>query len=67
MDRNGEQIVNKEHKIGVVTLLALALPILSWGSAFPSIRYALTGYSPIQIATLRFIIGSLLLMVPMLC
>ena len=63
MDRNGEQIVNKEHKIGVVTLLALALPILSWGSAFPSIRYALTGYSPIQIATLRFIIGSLLLLV----
>lgn len=47
----------------IFLFLALALPIISWGSAFPSIRYALSGYSPIQIATLRFVIASILLMI----
>lgn len=49
-------------KSKAILILALALPILSWGSAFPSIRYALSGYLPIQIATLRFVTASLLLM-----
>ncbi len=50
-------------KQNFLAFIALALPILFWGSAFPSIRYALSGYTPMEIATLRFIIASLLLVI----
>jgi drug/metabolite transporter (DMT)-like permease len=53
---------NPENKNKVLLFLALGLPILSWGSAFPGIRYALSGYAPIQIASLRFVIASALLL-----
>ena len=45
----------------ILVILALALPIISWGSAFPSIRIALRGYTPVEIALVRFIIGSSIL------
>lgn len=57
-----KKIKRSEDKNKILLFLALSLPILSWGSAFPGIRYALSGYTPIQIASLRFVIASILLM-----
>lgn len=52
---------NSNHFLSLGSIFLLALPILSWGSAFPSIRYALSSYAPIQIATLRFVMASTIL------
>ena len=51
------------NKNNILIFLALSLPILSWGSAFPSIRVALGGYSPVQIALIRFLTGSSMLVI----
>ncbi|MCY3024124.1 MAG: DMT family transporter, partial [Planctomycetota bacterium] len=45
------------------TLIALLATVTLWGSAFPAIRQALHGYSPGQLALLRFAVASLCLAV----
>jgi drug/metabolite transporter (DMT)-like permease len=41
--------------------LAAGVTVLSWGSAFPSIRAALVAYSPTNLSVLRFLVSSLAL------
>ncbi len=43
------------------TLLAAAVTIVVWASAFPAIRLALGAYSPAHLALLRFLVASLAL------
>lgn len=45
-------------------MLAAAVTILFWSSAFPAISYGLEVFTPPQLALLRFAIASLLLAVP---
>ena len=45
-------------------LVAAALTILLWSSAFPAISYGLRAFSPAELALLRFGIASLILTVP---
>lgn len=42
--------------------LAVAITILSWGSAFPAIRAAVTAYTPLHVALLRYLIASVVLL-----
>src|SRR5262245_48856262 len=49
-----------------LTRLALATALLSWASAFVGIRAGLQGYSPGQVALLRYLVASLLLIGPWL-
>ncbi|MDR7481483.1 MAG: DMT family transporter [Armatimonadota bacterium] len=43
------------------TLAALAATLLTWSSAYAAIRAGLTGYQPVHLATLRYVIASALL------
>ncbi len=43
-------------------IVAVAVTVISWGSAFAGIRAGLQGYSPAHLALLRYIIGSLALL-----
>lgn len=45
------------------TLLALAVALLLWASAFAGIRAGLRGYSPANLAILRFLTASLVLVI----
>ncbi len=45
------------------TLIAIAVTLLCWASAFAGIRASLTAYTPGQLALLRFLIASLVLAV----
>ncbi len=37
---------------------ALAIAVVTWASAFPLIRIALNGYTPVQLALLRYVVAS---------
>jgi len=41
--------------------IALVVTVVTWASAFPMIRIALDGYSPVQIAFLRYAVAALIL------
>ncbi|MBI3991744.1 MAG: DMT family transporter [Candidatus Lambdaproteobacteria bacterium] len=47
------------RRIDGPTLAAVLVTILLWGSAFPSTRYVLPHYAPLDIATLRLVYGAL--------
>lgn len=42
-----------------VAAVCVGITVLSWASAFPSIRVALTGFGPAELAALRFAVASL--------
>lgn len=46
----------RQHKLPI---LALAAVILLWGSTYPAIKLALNDYTPLDLATLRFIFAAL--------
>lgn len=46
----------KQHKFA---LIALACTLLLWGSTYAAIKMALTDYTPLDLATLRFIFASI--------
>jgi drug/metabolite transporter (DMT)-like permease len=45
----------------ILSLLALAVPILAWGLSFPSIKAALTEFPPLTLALGRFLIAGTVL------
>ncbi|OYQ34125.1 EamA family transporter [Niveispirillum lacus] len=45
---------------GLLPLLAVLVTVISWGSAFPSIRVALTAMDPLPLAAARFAMARLL-------
>ncbi|MED4752941.1 DMT family transporter [Brevibacillus choshinensis] len=53
--------MKKQSQLGVV--MAQFLSIVIWASAFPGIRVGLEAYSPDQLSLLRFLIGSVLLVI----
>lgn len=44
----------------LIAVAAIAVTVLSWGTAFPGIRVALDGMTPLPLAAMRFAIASLL-------
>ena len=48
----------KQGRADVRTVLALAVTLIFWGSAFPFIRYALRTYTPGHLTLLRFLTAS---------
>ena len=44
-----------------LTLLAAAVTVIFWASAFPAIRVGLQAFSPFQVALLRYIAASIVL------
>ncbi len=46
-----------------LVMVALFSAILLWASAFPAIRVALNAYSPVEVATLRYLVASILLLI----
>ncbi len=52
-----------KNKFTLLTIIALLLSLLFWGSAFPAIRATLDTYSPGHLALFRLIIASLSLLI----
>ena len=52
-----------KNKFNLLTIIALVLSLLFWGSAFPAIRATLETYSPGHLALFRLIIASLSLII----
>lgn len=50
-----------EKRVKFLTLSAIFATILFWASAFPAIRVALTAYTPGEVAFLRYIVASVVL------
>ncbi|MBW4436808.1 MAG: DMT family transporter [Pleurocapsa minor GSE-CHR-MK-17-07R] len=51
----------KITRAGLLTAVYLALPMLLWASAFTAIRVGLTGYAPVELAFLRYLFASAVL------
>lgn len=43
---------------GVATMMAVAVTVVAWASAFPAIRAGLTGFGPAELGALRFAIAA---------
>ncbi len=52
-----------KNKFNILTITALVLSLLFWGSAFPAIRITLETYSPGHLALFRLIIASITLFI----
>lgn len=50
-----------EKRVKFLTISAIFVTILFWASAFPAIRVALTAYTPGEVAFLRYIVASVVL------
>lgn len=50
--------IKREH---ILTFFALSATIIFWASAFAGIRVGLDGYTPTQLATVRYMVASLVL------
>ena len=48
--------------LDAVTLLAAAITVVTWASAFPSIRVAVQEFAPTHVALLRYLVGSLVIL-----
>lgn len=48
----------KQHKLAIIAILCT---LVLWGSAYPAIKLSLMTYSPLDLATIRFIFASLAL------
>ncbi len=55
--------INKETRSKIVVFGAIATKLIFWGSAFPAIQVALTGYSPAGVGFLRYLVASIVLIV----
>ncbi len=53
------QILERHMKIHRLALSALVITLLLWGSTYPAIKLALQDYTPLDLATLRFVFASL--------
>jgi len=48
-------------RLDIGLMLAAAVTLILWASAFPGIRAGLAGYSPVHLVVLRFLVASLVL------
>jgi drug/metabolite transporter (DMT)-like permease len=55
-------VLDVKNSLPISTLLLALLAVILWGSAPVAIRVALTGYGPGQLAALRFVIATLVLL-----
>src|SRR3954447_13411582 len=55
----GSDALPLPRKLDWVALLALALTVIVWASAFPAIRAGLTAFGPLELGSLRFAIAAL--------
>ncbi|MDJ0690930.1 MAG: EamA family transporter [Xenococcaceae cyanobacterium MO_188.B32] len=46
-----------------LTIFAIIVCVILWASAFPAIRVALNGYTPTEVAFLRYIVASVVMTV----
>ena len=53
--------VDSANNPKTLTILALIATILFWASAFPAIRVALSAYTPVEVAFLRYVVATALL------
>ncbi len=51
----------EENRIKFLTISAIFATVFFWASAFPAIRIALTTYTPAEIAFLRYVVASIVL------
>ena len=51
------------HRPSALVMAALFGTILLWASAFPAIRVSLNAYSPVEVAVLRYLVASAILLV----
>ncbi|MEL6935512.1 MAG: DMT family transporter [Cyanobacteria bacterium J06607_17] len=51
------------NRPSALVMTALFSAILLWASAFPAIRVSLTAYSPVEVAVLRYLVASAILLV----
>ena len=58
---NGKLSPRNSPVIGLRLYAALFLSLILWASSFPGIKAGLDGYSPFELAALRFVVASLLL------
>ncbi|NJK50633.1 DMT family transporter [Candidatus Gracilibacteria bacterium] len=60
---NTEQKRDREHQPKSLVIVAIIATVLLWASAFPAIRVALEAYTPAEVALLRYIVASAVLIV----
>jgi drug/metabolite transporter (DMT)-like permease len=52
----------QENRPKALVIAAIVATVLLWASAFPAIRVSLTGYTPTEVAFLRYFVASIALM-----
>src|SRR5688572_32465395 len=55
----GSDALPVPRKFDWVPILALAVTVIGWASAFPAIRAGLTAFGPLELGSLRFAIAAL--------
>ena len=55
----GSEALPMPKKFDWITILALAMTVIGWASAFPAIRAGLTAFGPLELGSLRFAIAAL--------
>jgi drug/metabolite transporter (DMT)-like permease len=54
----GSETVPLPRKFDWIAVLALAMTVIGWASAFPAIRAGLTAFGPLELGSLRFAIAA---------